>query len=326
MADYVIKKVGIEEFSLLIPLVRDCFGMHVDINYFKWKYIDNPAGSFIGFIAEDEKGEVGAYYGVIPEAYIVNGEERIIYQSCDTMTHSAHRRKGLFQKLAIHCYEFLRENNKLFIIGFGGGQSTPGFLKFGWRQIFNIQYYFYLRWFRFFDLFFSAGKKVGNKVIEITQNDQIKELFIKITNESDIFSKKKFEQFNWRISNPLHGYKVLASRADDQSEYNGYLVYYLTDKDVFLFDFYAEDKKCENLLMKKIKEILIKQKKRSVLTFCQVNSGFSKRISRHLFFRNKLKKGPLASITPFIVYSDTENLSMMEKAKWDIMPYDHDAL
>jgi hypothetical protein len=156
MNEYTIKKVEAADFNLLIPLMQNCFGMNVDIDYFRWKYIDNPAGQFLGFIAVDSKGEVGAYYGVIPELYAIHGEEKKIYQSCDTMTHSAHRRKGLFQMLAKHCYNYLAERNELFVIGFGGGQSTPGFLKFGWKHIFDIHYYFYLRSFhintKFMDL------------------------------------------------------------------------------------------------------------------------------------------------------------------------------
>src|SRR6185295_2076359 len=137
MPDYLIRKLESDEFDLLIPLMKDCFGMDVDTGYFRWKFLENPAGSFIGFIAvEPDTQEVAAYYGVIPEAFMISGEKKKIYQSCDTMTHSRHRRKGLFQKLAIHCYDFLRENNELFVIGFSGAQSTPGFLKFGWKAPF----------------------------------------------------------------------------------------------------------------------------------------------------------------------------------------------
>src|SRR5690606_12957074 len=69
-------------------------------------------------------------------------KDRIIYQSCDTMTHSLHRRKGLFKLLANHCYSYLRNKNELFIIGFGGDESTPGLIKFGWQEIFKFQYIF----------------------------------------------------------------------------------------------------------------------------------------------------------------------------------------
>lgn len=106
--------------------------MDVDIGYFRWKFLENPSGTFFGFVAvEINSGEIGAYYGVIPERWYVDGVETVIYQSCDTMTHSQHRRLGLFQMLALHCYTELRKQGSLFIIGFSGKQSTPGFTKFG---------------------------------------------------------------------------------------------------------------------------------------------------------------------------------------------------
>src|SRR4051812_22084903 len=107
MSDYSIRKLNENEFHLLIPVMQDCFGLNFDVSYFKWKFVDNPAGFVVGFIAEASNGEVAAYYGVIPELYSIEGKETTIYQSCDTMTHSRHRRKGLFQKLALHCYDYL---------------------------------------------------------------------------------------------------------------------------------------------------------------------------------------------------------------------------
>ena len=113
MNNYNIRKLANNEFYLLIPLMKDCFGMDVNIEYFEWKFVKNPAGFVEGYIAVSDEGEIAAYYGVIPEIYIINGKPTTIYQSCDTMTHSKHRRKGLFQKLALHCYECLKNENKL---------------------------------------------------------------------------------------------------------------------------------------------------------------------------------------------------------------------
>ena len=97
MSDYKFEKLDSTRFDVLIPLMQDCFGMETSVDYFKWKFMENPAGHFVGFIAtHEETGEVAAYYGVIPEDYLIKGEHRKIYQSCDTMTHSRHRRKGLF--------------------------------------------------------------------------------------------------------------------------------------------------------------------------------------------------------------------------------------
>lgn len=63
MADYRFEKVDSSQFDSLIPLMRHCFGMEVNIEYFKWKFIDNPAGKFVGFAAIDEKtNETAAFF------------------------------------------------------------------------------------------------------------------------------------------------------------------------------------------------------------------------------------------------------------------------
>ncbi|MEO6830706.1 MAG: GNAT family N-acetyltransferase, partial [Chitinophagaceae bacterium] len=139
---YTIRKVEPNELALLLPLMKDCFGMEVDVSYFQWKFLDNPAGSFVGFAAfHEESGDCAGYYGVIPEQYVVDGKPSIIFQSGDTMTHSKHRRQGLFFKLATACYQYLEAQSNLFVIGFGGGQSTPGLEKLGWRHLFPIRYF-----------------------------------------------------------------------------------------------------------------------------------------------------------------------------------------
>ena len=97
MSEYTISKLDPENFQVLLPLMKDCFGMDVNIDYFKWKFLENPAGPFIGFTAVCNKtDEVVAYFGFIPESYKMDGIDKIIFQAHDLMTHSNHRRKGLF--------------------------------------------------------------------------------------------------------------------------------------------------------------------------------------------------------------------------------------
>jgi hypothetical protein len=80
---------------------------------------------------------------MIPEIYRWGIEQRRIYQSCDTMTHSGHRRKGLFQLLATRTYDEARAADPgFFAYGFGGPTSTPGFLKMGWRVELELPYLF----------------------------------------------------------------------------------------------------------------------------------------------------------------------------------------
>src|SRR5664279_2722285 len=234
MSDYHIRKIGSDDFEMLIPLMKDCFGMEVSIDYFQWKYIQNPAGSFIGFVAiKSATNEVGAYYGVIPQNLLIDGIEKTIYQSCDTMTHSNHRRQGLFRMLAKECFQFLKENNQLFVIGFGGAQSTPGLLKLGWKHVFDFKYYFkpaiscrlsFIRSFEKDNFFENNGIK------------NIEDFLNKIKHSPGVISSaRSAKHVRWRTQNPRYCYKTTCYIQRDVVE--GYVVYYIQHNKLILFDF-----------------------------------------------------------------------------------------
>jgi Acetyltransferase (GNAT) domain len=319
MSDYSIHKLGKTEFELLIPLMKDCFGMETNLKYFEWKFKDNPSGFVEGFYAKDASGEIAAYYGVIPELYIINKEQRLIYQSCDTMTHSKHRRKGLFQKLALHCYESLKNENKLFVVGFGGGQSTPGFLKFGWREIFKVKYYFYPKQFKLF----NSGK--FSDIEEIIDFTLIEHLTIKSNEFAKIHSYKSAKIYAWRVSNPLNNYKTIAIKSGDEA-YNSYLSYYEENDKIILFDFYFGNDKSGKMLFNYLKSLISKNQK-GIISFVQENSKYSNTLASFKFISNPFKKGPLCEKTPFIFFALPKELDELnESSSWQINAFDHDAI
>jgi len=294
--------------------------MDVNIEYFEWKFVKNPAGFVEGYIAVSDEGEIAAYYGVIPEIYIINGKPTTIYQSCDTMTHSKHRRKGLFQKLALHCYECLKNENKLFVIGFGGGQSTPGFLKFGWIHVFNMKYYFFPKVFSF------LKKPLNEKIKTLEDFSSIEDIILKSNSFTPIHSYKTLEIFKWRLSNPIYKYKVLAYQTEN-FVYSSYLCYYINNDKIILFDFSFANIKEGKAMIGQLKNEFLKTKCKAILTFLQENSVYSKTLKKMGFISNPFSKGPLSIKVPFIFYSDNEHLlEFNDKNKWLINSFDHDAM
>jgi GNAT superfamily N-acetyltransferase len=322
MPDYSVKKLDKTQFELLIPLMKNCFGKDVSVDYFKWKFLDNPAGNFIGFIAVEEvTGEVAAYYGAIPEKYIVEGEEKTIYQSCDTMTHSNHRRKGLFQKLATHCYEYLRENNELFIIGFGGGQSTPGFIKFGWKRIFDFQTLFIPKLF----CFASLLTKFGDSKCEVISDLQLLGDLPTQKRNARVYSNRNPEHLKWRYRNPLNSYKIVAFK--ENSGIEGYVCFYVQNDKIFLFDFTFSGKNSRKALVNHLKRQVIKENLKGIVAFCQEKSYSTSELKKSGFISNPFQKGPLHEKTPFIFYADDETMNKLNNPNlWQIDSYDHDAL
>ncbi len=324
MSEYSIQKIDSDNFSSLVPLVKDCFGTDVSIDYFRWKYLENPAGKCIGFVAVQNKtNDVCAYYGVIPEIFSIDGVEKIIYQSCDTMTHSEHRRKGLFELLAVHCYNYVKQHHNFFIIGFGGTKSTPGLLKFGWQLILKFNYYFRPNLLCRLHL---TGSSSDANVRESNSLAEIKPFFERTGSNAKIHAVRSVEHLAWRIRNPSYNYKIIVH--DTNAVVDGYVIYYvLQENKIILFDFAFESSKSQKALLQYLSRKCVENKYKGLVAFCQENGLQSSVLKKSNFISNPFHIGPLNVITPFLLYSDQETVKKYSSPdNWEIRAYDHDAL
>ena len=320
MSEYSVKRLERNQFELLIPLMKNCFGMDVDIEYFKWKFLDNPAGHFIGFVAVDEQtDEVAAYYGVIPEKYFIEGKEKTIYQSGDTMTHSNHRRRGLFQKLAVHCYQYLKDDRDLFVIGFGGEISTPGLIKMGWRKVLNFQYLFVPKVLCYPTLLSKPADR-----IEIVSDLHALNSLIETQPSAKIQAFRNADHLSWRLGNPRHSYKVLAYRNDG---IEGYVCYCVDNNKIFLFDFVFTSQNSRNSLLKVLKREVVKQNLKGIVAFCAENSPPAVQLKQSGFLNNPLGRGFLSATPPFMFFADEEIMNKFAAPPdcWAVTGYDYDA-
>lgn len=318
---YDIRRIGADDFDLLIPLMKDCFGMDADIEYFRWKYVNNPAGSFIGFIAVDTfTKEVGGYYGVIPQMFELAGKQTTIYQSCDTMTHSSHRRRGLFRKLALRGYQELRDEGKFFVIGFGGGQSTPGFLKFGWKRLFDYRYYFLPA----ILCRFTAKVDRQNFTLRTAEKALASGLsMLRPERTAKATALRTPEQVKWRLSNPYHKYLVLQCKGDDSS----YITFYVDKDKLVLFDWLFAEAASGKKMMQFLRNEVSAKGFKGIISFCQENGADAKQLKGLGFINNPFSSGPLSERVPFIVFSDEAKMEEFSTPKdWWVTTYDHDSL
>lgn len=326
MSKYTIEKLSPSSFHLLLPLMEDCFGMDVNLEYFNWKYLQNPSGEFIGFIArENDTGEIGGYYGVIPQCYSINGVEQTIYQSCDTMTHSRHRRRGLFEKLATHCYHYLRDQDNLFVIGFGGKESMPGLIKLGWKKLFNVRFFVYPKSFRFVSKFRSIFMQNAlNRVTDIHNIIGIEDLIYNSNTATEIHSVRRLPYYSWRIKNPLRNHQIIGYYNKSQV-CKGYICFDHERDKITILDFAFEDNESRRTLFTALKNRL-RSSDKGIVAFCQENCALSETLKSSGFILNPFNRGPGSVITPFGFYGtlqDIENKS--DPSKWLVNSYDHDA-
>lgn len=107
---------------------------------FQQKYSTAWTGtSYIGYFAYDTDNTPAAYYGVMPCLLQYGSITLLAAQSGDTMTHPAHRNKGLFVRLCLLTIDLCRETGIRLLFGFPNQNSFPGFVnKLGWTVTENL--------------------------------------------------------------------------------------------------------------------------------------------------------------------------------------------
>ena len=111
------------------------YGRDVTPGFFAKKYNTAFTGAeFTGFMAYTERRQPIAFYAVIPCFIKSAGDIILAAQSADTMTHPAHRNRGLFVELALTTFQLCREVGIQLLFGFPNQNSLPGFInKLGWQ-------------------------------------------------------------------------------------------------------------------------------------------------------------------------------------------------
>jgi hypothetical protein len=135
MDEYKVERLNDNNLKDLILLFKNAFNKTITIEYLNKKYNTDDYGlKYVGFIAYANDNTPAAYYGVFPVKVRYKNKEYLCAQSGDTMTHSEHRGKQLFTKLATETYNFAAKNGVQFVFGFPNNNSYPGFVKYlNWK-------------------------------------------------------------------------------------------------------------------------------------------------------------------------------------------------
>lgn len=138
-----IRPFNPDDIEGLVELFAASFQAEVTAEYFRWKYLSNPAGQAEAMLAIEGERIVG-FYGMIPEVYAIDGEDWRVHQSMDTMTHPDFQRRGLFTRLAGECYAAIQAKaGYLLGVGFPGETSHRGFTeKLQWSTVMELPYHF----------------------------------------------------------------------------------------------------------------------------------------------------------------------------------------
>lgn len=142
MNDYNVVQLDAITIRYLGELYKDVYKKDSAENYFRLKYNTAYTGQqYIGFFALYNQKPV-AFYGVIPVRMSIKNSPVLAAQSCDTMTHPDHRKKGLFVMLAERTFELAKKKDINFVFGFPNANSYPAFVnQLGFKHVETMNRY-----------------------------------------------------------------------------------------------------------------------------------------------------------------------------------------
>lgn len=123
------------EESLDIELIqntfRKAFGKELDIDYWKWRFEDNPNHEKIYISYVLDNNILAAYYAVSPCTVEIEGKGAFkIALSNMTMTHPDYQGRRYFKVLAKELFYKLTQDDFIGIYGFANSYSHYGFRKY----------------------------------------------------------------------------------------------------------------------------------------------------------------------------------------------------
>lgn len=116
----------------IVEMLNIAFGSWRSLEYWKWKYKKNPAGSPIIWLAEHNNKIIG-HYGIIPIRMKVGNTFMTGSFAADAATHPKYQGKGVFSSLVNRCYLDAAENDLPITYGFAQYRLGPTYKRYEWR-------------------------------------------------------------------------------------------------------------------------------------------------------------------------------------------------
>jgi GNAT superfamily N-acetyltransferase len=105
---------------------------------FAWKHVDNPFGSSIMLVAEDDEGIVGFRAFMRWELATAAGNRLRCVRPVDTATHPRAQRRGIFRRLTLEAVDAALHDGIDLIFNTPNPRSRAGYLTMGWSEVGGI--------------------------------------------------------------------------------------------------------------------------------------------------------------------------------------------
>jgi hypothetical protein len=110
--------------------------------HYEWKFSQAPATPPSYEFVARENGRMLGYYAAIPYPYRVGDRSALAGMTCDVMTHSQARGKGIFTKLGKFAVGEMARSELSFLTGYPiRPEVMGGHLRVGWEIMFELPMY-----------------------------------------------------------------------------------------------------------------------------------------------------------------------------------------
>lgn len=221
----VSKKVYSSKLEDLQTLFSRSFGQQIPLEFFKWRYLNNPTGEL--YAAFESRGtRLVANYSVSPCPQQYCGKRIKSAISMTTMTDPDYYGRGFFTKLAKELYTHLEDKGYYLVWGFPNANSHRGFIN-------------YLDWFDIYEIptmslnleqseLFQQKKSISDGIIDDSSFDH--DYSISQPHRDYLCVVKDRRYLKWRyLENPINTYKNFTLEKEGKVGSFCVIKYYLND-------------------------------------------------------------------------------------------------
>lgn len=191
--------------ELILDLFNKSFGKPLSMEYWAWRYQNNPFLNTTKAHLMWENNKLVGHYAVCPVNMLIDGEEIPTALSMTTMTHPDYTGRGIFKELAESLYDELFSKDKIQIIwGFPNLNSHYGFIKnLNWQNVATIPTL------KLKNFYFSSFIRSEFIIHEVFTDEMANHLIQCATAGVGVY--KSWKYLNWRYClNPINKYYILS--------------------------------------------------------------------------------------------------------------------
>jgi hypothetical protein len=204
----------------ILDLFKQSFHKEMSLEYWKWRFIDNPVNKVMIKLMWDNDVLAG-HYAVSPLTISIDKEEYLSALSMTTMTHPDYAGRGIFSDLAEKMYE--EENTRYdlkAVWGYPNLNSHYAFIKnLKWANLDRIP---------LLSLNLNKLKTIESNEISLASqfNFRHSAAYEEVANRYRVKIKKDPKYLNWRyIDNPVNKYTVFQILGNEKSYFSVAKIY-----------------------------------------------------------------------------------------------------